>query len=479
VRQHGLPDDPLISQGYSPALGFKPAVHEVDAGSLPRSLMFDGVPIDPDSNMPKGMPSEWYAWHDQESAVPKWLRPHIEQDYPRWKAQTMYERELLDPHNIAAGLRAKKYKLEEPQNIAEIEAKYAERKKPPVKLWDVDEYEFQRTYQRPLSDALDYLRQAYTPDELSKVSVPDALRKSGEWHAQMAKKAKDQGDEALKRLRTYKTYPEGGKWVEMGGGEGPYRSKERDGFVVGEPDDEAVHDMLGAQSIGKSLGHCYQHPETCEQYLSGGKLFSYLDPSGKPRATLYAEPTRRGILTDDVKKAFPDIHKEWNSLLFDERGVRQPAPQPFADWLQDNYPDAFEKLQRPPFDLVEMRGPQNAEIPEDALPQVQDFTKSGKWGRVHDAEAADMMEIGEAVSIDKLPRHAIPEAAHNAGDYPTSALGLKPGYVSREELYNAITKAYGGKASGGRITLPEGFADGGFVEDGDAYDYLEGLLGAA
>lgn len=298
------------------------------------------------SNDPEGQPSQAIrtdnaadlytrlTGNDPRNVVPHpddktaWLHKLATQDWPRYAQSRAYSNQYFN--RVHAG--------EDPEAVeADLMKQYPASKADPVKLHDIDLNVWANNYQRPMEDTLDYLR-TLRPEQLKSISVPDAVQQSKDWHAAMARKANEANLALIDKLPITKQYPNGAKWVEMGGLEGGRNWPE------GTPEDDQ---MKAAMSIGKSLGHCYQNPTTCADYLSGSKLHTLIDPSGKPRVTVEVAPADQ----------------------------RYPA-----EFMKQHYPEDAAMKQ-----IAQIRGPQNGEAPQDAVPYLKDFIASQPFTDVADA----------------------------------------------------------------------------------------------
>lgn len=219
---------------------------------------------------------------------------------------------------------------------------------------------------------------------------------------------------------------------------------------------KALEDALKYE--GETMGHCVGG--YCPDVVEGrSKIYSLRDKKGQPHVTIEVAP--RPLKTwDDVTAA---VGKDEAAKLWQE----------FDDIGGNNMSDVGEGFDifiknkgiQPAQDIVQIKGKANRAPKEEYLPAVQDFVRSGNFGKVGDLQNTGLM------SIDKVPEKSMYEAA-----------GMKlPKYVTEKERddlineYNRLTvgptdpnfmsEAYGfpppeGFASGGQV---RGYAEGGMV----------------
>lgn len=419
----------------------------------------------------------WRATREyMAAALPPWLKSLREQDMERHLSQKNLELAnwgAVDRNAALSGEAA----LEAQARAGD---KYMRRHAPKIEVHDYDWGAWRREgFEQSMNDMLDYLRhQNYTPEQLSKVSVPQALKGSADWHAAMAKKAEEQ--RALARaegMKPVREYPSGHKWVTMGEGQ--------------EED---------AMDVGKALGHCYQNPETCREYLSTTKLHTLFDPKGVPKATLEVRP---GLTPQQIRLAdFPtDIVDEFmgegNQVGGHTNGLK------LFEFARQKYPDLVEKLTAPSIGQVRGRqGGGGAHIPfaPETMPYVQDYIKNNKWSDINELHNADLIEhVGHYLTTDDIKKY---------GRIPMSMEPTKP--LSFDEWVNAYKEAKLAnpessalldwqnaiRRGGAQFSLaddfpglkkPEGFAAGGAVTSGldhllieaeQMYQLPPGLVGA-
>lgn len=338
------------------------------------------------------------------------------------------------------------------------------------------------------------------PASLGRLSVADAVRKTAQWNKFMAEQAVSDGP-LTKGWKVHKEYPgdagKGMRWVEFVAPEGEaavfteatlpegykltktkngtlpeghpgayhYRVVGPDGRAPYENDfrgsqgyaadtalaefsrlhhKAAISEGLGAE--GDAMGHCVGG--YCDDVLSRGtKIYSLRDAKGRPHVTIEVRPGR-----NDVRAL--------------EEAVRQQLSEPFV----------------PAPEIVQIKGKGNAAPVADYLPFVQDFVRSGKWGRVGDLRNTGLRRLGDVFGSAELQglssRGLIGKDISEADRYVTLEDVLKLADPSQHDVYRAAFQASrGGYARGGSVQPDEapGFVPRDFDE---MVDYTERVFHA-
>jgi hypothetical protein len=221
------------------------------------------------------------------------------------------------------------------------------------------------------------------PEQLNKVSMEQAVRRTYEYDQEMARKMQETALQQQEGFPTYKEYPEGYKWVELNQ---PKDLPEgwKESAIVGTYYDEAgnlqrhprekiIEDALKYE--GDTMGHCVGG--YCPDVLEGkSRIFSLRDAKGEPHVTVEVQP--KGAVFSDVAKY---IGKEEADRLLDQ-GLT------LSEMIK-NIPD-FQYPQR----IQQIKGKGNAKPKEDYLPYVQDFVKGGKWTEIGDFQNTGLIREG-------------------------------------------------------------------------------------
>ena len=320
-----------------------------------------------------------------------------------------------------------------------------------------------------------------TPDQLNKVSMEQAIRRTQEYDMEQAKKMREAAIKNQEGFPVHKEYPEGYKWVELKTPEAltelppthqlePYESKVHGGTAYrvvnketgmkGEgfkTPERATQEFLKEHSEerlaealkyeGDTMGHCVGG--YCPDVLEGrSRIYSLRDARGEPHVTVEVAPTQYAPRWEKVK---PYLESAREQVMKDRMANGLP--------LTDQYENEIERLveayaskmalENTPPEIRQIKGKQNAAPKADYLPYVQDFVKSGQWSDVGDLKNTGLYKIDkdflgatsafmpEAEDIKHLKMPQREEAlmkAIEAGDLPES------GYATRGEWEEAIRK---------------------------------------
>lgn len=340
VRQLGAEDDPVrellapqLAQQYG---GREPGlVRRIPAAQVPERFNWkdaSGALVSP----------------DRPGSAPAWLQALIEQDTPRHtKAAEILKAKskALDESPYARGDRRAAVDQASKDYLQAQAGNYAFDGLPdPIMLHDLDPQNWQRYMHEPMQGMMDYLGQHYTPEQLPKVSVPDALRGSLAWHEALAKKKAEVMKDPFAGTVVHKEYPTGFKWVKFAP---PDQSNLPEGEVASAFQERKNILESALEKEGDAMGHCVGG--YCDDVISGqSHIYSLRDPQGQPHVTLEVNP--RGSAEAD-----------------DQYGVANSM-----------------------HDISQIKGKGNKAPVKEYLPYVQDFVRSGKWGEVGDLQNTGM-----------------------------------------------------------------------------------------
>jgi len=285
---------------------------------------------------------------------------------------------------------------------------------------------------------MDVLREDVTagrirPDQLNKVSMEQAVRRTYEYDQELAAKANASRAAAREGLPTYKEYPEGYKWIELNQPGSFAQESEAMGHSVrgyeppkGHPDWIEASGDAGSSSYGHG---------GWEAIKSGkAKVYSLVDPKGAPHATVEIKQIGMTPEQRQYKVGFlaTQLEKEGQTA---ENALRQ---------AEKIYPDELKES------ITQIKGKGNRAPNEEYLPYVQDFVKGGQWSGVNDLQNSGLLRIGDKYVDENKYR----EVAGN----------LNPDYISN--LINNRVKDLSPDDAEiiRRLQEPEpGFAHGGLV----------------
>jgi hypothetical protein len=260
------------------------------------------------------------------------------------------------------------------------------------------------------------------PEQLNKVSMEQAVRRTFEYDQEMAKKMRETALKQQEGFPLYKEYPEGYKWIELAKPEpakalpegwsepvakgNALQTRSPNGDIVlgfdlpdlvkniykrhpetpGNPY-TALEDALKYE--GDTMGHCVGG--YCPDVLAGNtRIFSLRDAKGEPHVTVETRPSE--ITPFDLPKDIYDEYRRHAAIGIPAHGGRPGA----TEWVKHFYPDVAEKII-PPDRIIQIKGKQNAKPKEDYIPFVQDFVRGGKWSDVGDFKNTGLIREGDQI----------------------------------------------------------------------------------
>jgi PcfJ-like protein len=278
---------------------------------------------------------------------------------------------------------------------------------------------------------------ALSPEQISRTSVADAVRKTARWNEFMAKNQESSTELAKGIKAVHKEYPqEGMKWVELGVPEVPKDYQLPEGFKIvkvpsgnygvqqktetgyykmaadeAETPEKAVAKYYGEQELtaglnaeGKAMGHCVGG--YCEEVASRGtKIYSLRDEKGNPHVTVEVRPGR--VNNEDIWDAMPQEDRA--KLVKGYPGIRRSVSSFSAAGfpitiLRRDYPEAFQRaVDAAAPEIIQIKGKQNAAPVEKYAPFIQDFVKSKKWGKIGDLENTGMYDLNDGLNASMFP----------------------------------------------------------------------------
>ena len=194
------------------------------------------------------------------------------------------------------------------------------------------------------------------PEQLSKVSIEQAVRRVHEYDQAQKKKMAETALKATEGMPVHKDYGNGYKWIELTlpeMEEGWTRSPS--GTYVSPEGEESIHhpgygrldDALKYE--GDTMGHCVGG-YTPDVARGNSRIFSLRDEKNEPHVTIEVKP--------------PEMK----------------GGQSAEEWLAA------------PQRIKQIKGKGNAKPKKDYIPYVQDFVKSGNWSEVGDLKNTDLIK---------------------------------------------------------------------------------------
>lgn len=354
---------------------------------------------------------------------------------------------------------------------------------------------------------VDELRNAVNPEsglpanlrlkyqDLEKVTVPQAVErvaKINDWRA--AQKAEADMARAMNpATQVVKEYPEQGfKWVELRQPkelpEGWAEARKPSGEVGAyyDPSGATVYDHPGVKTLedalkyeGETMGHCVGG--YCPDVVEGrSKIYSLRDKKGQPHVTIEVQPGEGSVYQYLASKNL-DLEKEAQKLYPKSSKIASQdllisdieATPEYAEWVR-SLPQEIVQIKgsgkKDPGQKIRHSGTGYKDNPDaHLLPAVQDFIRSGNWGRIGDAQNAGLRKFTDVFSSNEL--HMLQDAG---AEFPNS------GWLTGEDIqrlhnmitpegkrlkYDAMGKIVGGDeasgfSGGGQV---RGYAEGGIV----------------
>lgn len=280
------------------------------------------------------------------------------------------------------------------------------------------------------------------PEQMNKISISDAVRRTHQFDEDMAKKMAEAQIKATEGMPVHKDYGDKGyKWIELqrpkdltelpaGYKAEPYKGQYSEGVKilnptgeqvsVGESLDDALKNMSevrleeALKYEGETMGHCVGG--YCPDVLEGkSRIFSLRSAKGEPHVTVETAPY--GSHNEDHMFA----------ELTDKLG-RQPTKQ-----------EVSQAMQAAPQRIVQIKGKQNRAPNPEYLPYVQDFVKGGKWADVGDIQNTGLYSTKDISGLT-------PQSIQMSRNARTLALGRArragelPEYMTRDEYEAMLQK---------------------------------------
>jgi len=222
---------------------------------------------------------------------------------------------------------------------------------------------------------IDILKQDMTegrirPEQLSKVSMEQAVRRAHEYNEERKRKMAETALKATEGMPVHKDYGNGFRWLELAldknlpegwsqHSSGTYTDPQGVNHVQ-HPNYSKLEEALKYE--GDTMGHCVGG--YCPDVASGNtRIFSLRDKKNEPHVTI-----------------------EVNKVRGAELG-RQAADLPDDE--------AVKIMKNPPERIEQIKGKGNAKPVAKYIPYAQDFVKSGNWTNVEDLHHVDMVPIGD------------------------------------------------------------------------------------
>jgi hypothetical protein len=336
------------------------------------------------------------------------------------------------------------------------------------------------TYGLGFDHIIDVLREDLTtgrirPEQLNKVSIERAVRRTAEYDQELADKMNAAKAAQREGLPVYKEYPEGFRWVELNKpGSFASESESMGHSVRGYEPPKGHPDWTEASGDSGSLGYGHGGWEAIKS--GKAKVYSLVDSKGAPHTTVEVAQVPHPISTSSRGDNFPELSG------FEYGGKYSPESpyKPNQEQLQQihsrakelwstqgigrrNEIDRFyqqaagEVLGPMPQKITQIKGKGNAAPNKEYLPFVQDFVKSGQWSEVGDLRNTGLRDV------QKTPK--IAEYLKNKGvDVPRYLSETDYGKYENDFLMDSLYP---------KDTPPPGMAHGGRVHISNDPDVMQ------
>lgn len=209
------------------------------------------------------------------------------------------------------------------------------------------------------------------PEQLNKVSMEQAVRRTYEYDQEMAKKMREAAIKQTEGFPVHKEYPEGYKWIELKANKN--LPSEDDGFGnMSSPGYEDLEKALKYE--GNTMGHCVGG--YCDDVYEGrSRIYSLRDAKGEPHVTIEVAPQT----AEDLYYKEPEANRRGIQLLAEAEAARRGIG--FHEALDEFINNRFQPRGE---NIVQIKGKQNRAPKDEYLPYVQDFVKGGEWSDIGD-----------------------------------------------------------------------------------------------
>jgi len=285
-------------------------------------------------------------------------------------------------------------------------------------------------------------------EDLNKITMDQALKRAAEYDFEMAKKARDAAATSRASMPVHKEYPEGYKWVQLTKPSEFNAESNAMGHSVRGYEPPRGHPDWTPES-GDSGRSDYGHGGW-EAIKSGkAKVYSLVDPSGKPHVTVEARSGVHPISISRRGNNFPNIENIEYGNKYSVPSPYKPTPEQLEQihtkaydlWstkgignagdISDYYQQAAnEILGTMPESITQIKGKGNARPAEKYDPYTQDFVRSGKWNDVHDLKNTGLIESNGRYFTE-------PEFAEAAKKYGVMGVQDVPWEVARQRHIDA------------------------------------------
>jgi hypothetical protein len=270
------------------------------------------------------------------------------------------------------------------------------------------------------------------PEQLNKVSMEQAVRRTYEYDQELAAKMNAARAAQREGLPVYKEYPEGYRWVELNKpGSFASESEAMGHSVRGYEPPKGHPDWVEGSG---EMGHSGYGHGGWEAIKSGNaKVYSLVNPKGEPHVTIETKAHNPSLEFGYAQENHPELLEKY-------RADKNKYSNSWPEFLSKEAPELLENRKDK---ITQIKGKQNAAPKEEYLPFVQDFVKGGKWSDVGDLGNTGLRNAESWVNPDTM------------AEYRKHGLEA-PKYATEAEL-DALHAQYE------KLAKPEGMKRGGVV----------------
>lgn len=311
------------------------------------------------------------------------------------------------------------------------------------------------------------------PEQLNKVSMEQAVRRTYEYDQELAKKMADAKATAREGLPVYKEYPEGYRWVELNKpGAFASESEAMGHSVRGYEPPQGHPDWTEGSGGAGSLGYGHGGWEAIKS--GKAKVYSLVDSKGEPHVTVESRAPDARTNYEEMRAIESQADQEADARGFTSFAERDRFTESRVRELKSQL--MAQKQPEGDYKITQIKGKGNAAPKEDYLPYVQDFVRSGQWADVGDLGntglyKADPGELGMFIPSDPRLKNLPGRRTEDFEKAKEAGLFGDQKYFTRNEWEDILRRQIESE-SGPLPPLEEGMARGGRVQFSDNPDVM-------
>jgi hypothetical protein len=295
------------------------------------------------------------------------------------------------------------------------------------------------------------------PEQLSKVSMEQAVRRTYEYDQELAKKAAEARAVQREGLPVYKDYPEGYRWIELNKpGSFASESEAMGHSVRGYEPPKGHPDWTEGSGDAGSLGYGHGGWEAIKS--GKAKVYSLVDSKGNPHVTVESRAPDARSNYEEMRAIENQADNEADAQGFTSFAERDRFTESRVRELKNQL--MAQKQPEGNYRITQIKGKGNAAPKEDYLPFVQDFVRSGQWDDVGDFQNTGLAKLQEGSDLAKwlqkknieLPKYPTKKELNN---YEADFLLDQLGADKFNELGLDFLKGDEGMARGGRVHISD------------------------